>query len=69
MWPVRARCCGGMIELRAATEGPDKVFRHVEASGVEVFLSVGMVEPDSLHLEVSKRGKVRAFWNGLAWVG
>ncbi len=68
VWPLRASCCGGTIELRAATERPAKVFRQVEASGVELFLTVGMIEPDSLHLEVSRRGTVRAFWNGLAWV-
>ena len=68
VWPTKARCCGGAITLRAATEPPDKVFRHLEAEGIDLFMSVGMMPPESLHLEISRRGRIRAFWNGLAWV-
>ncbi len=68
VWPRKARCCGGTITLEAATEPPDKVFRHVEAEGIYLFVPVGMMLPESLHLEISRRGRIRAFWNGLAWV-
>ena len=68
VWPVKARCCGGTIELRASTERPDKVFRRVDAPGFELYVPSGMIDPESLHLEVSRRGRIRAFWNGLAWV-
>lgn len=68
VWPRKARCCGGTVELRASTEQPDKVFRRVEARGIELYLTVGLPDPESLHIEVSRRGRVRAFWNGLAWV-
>ena len=25
-------------------------------------------QPESLHLELGRRGHIRAFWNGLAWI-
>jgi hypothetical protein len=68
VWPRKARCCGGTITLEAATEPPDKVFRHVGAEGIDLFVPVGMMPPESLHVEISRRGCIRAFWNGLAWV-
>ena len=72
VWPTKARCCGGTVELRASTERPAKVFRRVEVPGsdpgVELYLTAGMRDPESLHLELGRRGRVRAFWNGLAWV-
>ena len=68
VWPLKAACCGGSIELRASTERPEKVFRRVDVEGVELYLTAGMRDPESLHLELGRRGRVRAFWNGLAWV-
>ena len=68
VWPRKARCCGGAITLEAATEPPDKVFRRVEAEGIDLFVAAGMMAPQSLHVEISRRGRIRAFWNGLAWV-
>jgi hypothetical protein len=68
VWPRKARCCGGAITLEAATERPDKVFRQVEVGGIDLYLTVGMTLPESLHVEISRRGRIRAFWNGLAWV-
>ncbi len=68
VWPRKARCCGGTITLEAATEPPDKVFRCVEAEAIDLFVPAGMMAPDSLHVELSRRGRIRAFWNGLAWV-
>ena len=68
VWPRKARCCGGTITLEAATEPPDKVFRRVEAEGIDLFVAAGMMAPESLHVEISRRGRIRAFWNGLAWV-
>ena len=68
VWPRKARCCGGTITLEAATNPPDKAFRRVGAVGIDVFVPVGMMEPESLHVEISRQGRIRAFWNGLAWV-
>lgn len=69
VWPRKARCCGGTITLEAATEPPpDKVLRRVGVEGIDLFVPVGMTLPESVHVEISRRGRVRAFWNGLAWV-
>ena len=69
VWPRKARCCGGTIRLEAATEPPpDKVFRRVEVEDFDLFVPVGMMRPESVHVEISRRGHIRAFWNGLAWV-
>jgi hypothetical protein len=68
VWPRKAHCCGGTITLEAATESPDRVFRLVEAEGIDLFIPTGMMLPESLHVEISRRGRIRAFWNGLAWV-
>jgi hypothetical protein len=69
VWPRKARCCGGTVTLEAATERPDREFRQLEAGRIDLFLSDGMTPPGSLHVEIDRRGRVRAFWNGLAWVG
>ena len=68
VWPRKARCCGGAITLEAATAPPDSVFRRVEVDEIELFVPIGMATPASLHLEINRRGRIRAFWNGLAWV-
>jgi hypothetical protein len=43
------------------------VFRRVTVEGIELYAPVEMGLPESLHLELDRRGRVRAFWNGLAW--
>jgi hypothetical protein len=68
VWPRKDRCCGGAIRLEAATDPPGKAFRRVDADGFDLYVAAGMALPDSLHLEVGRRGRIRAFWNGLAWV-
>jgi hypothetical protein len=68
VWPHNARGCGGWITLEAATEPPDMVFRRVTVEGIELYAPVEMGLPESLHLELDRRGRVRAFWNGLAWI-
>ena len=68
VWPRKARCCGGAITLEAATTPPDKVFRRIDTDELELFVPIGMATPSSLHVEISRRGRIRAFWNGLAWV-
>ena len=72
VWPLKAKCCGGTIELRASTDRPNRVFRRVDDvtidPDIELYLTAGMADPDSLHVELGRRGKLRAYWNGLAWV-
>ncbi len=68
VWPRKARCCGGTITLEAATEPPSKAFQRLEVKEIDIFVPPGMMLPDSLHIEIGRRGRIRAFWNGLAWV-
>ena len=46
VWPRKARCCGGTVQLDASTERPDEAFRRVNVPS----------------------GRIRAFWDGLAWI-
>jgi hypothetical protein len=56
--------------LEAATEAPSDELELLHTSdGIRVFATPGLVEPDELHLELSRRGALRAFWNGQAWIG
>ncbi len=68
VWPRKLRCCGGTIVLDAATDPGDKEFRLEVDGPVRVFVTVGMAVPDTLHLEIDRRSRVRAFWDGLAWI-
>ena len=75
-WRLRLRLGHGRVVagrtflLESATEPPDRAFELVhEADGFRVFATPGLVEPEELHLELSRRGKLRAFWNGQAWIG
>jgi hypothetical protein len=71
VWPRAVRCCGGrQWLLEASTERPDQEFELVHAAdGFQVYASCGLAEPDELHLELSRRGDLRAYWNGLGWIG
>jgi hypothetical protein len=71
VWPKRSRCCGGWsYVLDAATLPPDRVFEPIHAEeGIEVWATPGLVAPTELHLELGRRGALRAFWNGQASVG
>jgi hypothetical protein len=69
VWPRKARCCGGTVTLDASTTRPKaRTFKRLETGGIELYLATGMSDPDSLHLELSRKGRLRAFWNGLAWL-
>ena len=55
--------------LEASTRAPDKPFHRIaQVDGISVWLMAGLIEPKEIHLEVSRRGKLRAYWNGLAWL-
>lgn len=71
VWPRGFRCCrGNTWALEAATERPDREFALVHAAdGFQVFATPGLVEPDELHLELGRRGKLNAYWNGQGWIG
>jgi len=56
--------------LEAATERPDREFELVHAAdGFQVFATPGLLPPEELHLELERRGRLRAYWNGQAWIG
>jgi hypothetical protein len=70
VWPRAVGCCRNRAHvLEASTEPTARDFELVHASdGFQVYASVGLVEPRELHVEV-QRGRLRAFWNGQAWIG
>jgi hypothetical protein len=68
VWPRKRRCCGGTIVLEAATSPTEQEFRLVVDTPVRVFAIAGMAVPDTLHLEIDRRSRVRAYWDGLGWV-
>jgi len=71
LWPRGLRCCAGRsYVLEAATRPPAREFlRTHEERGISVWTTPGFVQPEELHLEVDRRGQLRAFWNGQAWIG
>jgi len=71
IWPKASRCCSAFTyTLETATTPPAKEFLRVhEEDGIEVFATRCLLEPEELHLELGRRGKLRAFWNGQAWIG
>ena len=71
IWPKASRCCAAVTyTLEAGTTPPAREFSRVHGeAGIEVFATPGLLEPHELHLELSRRGKLRAFWNGQAWIG
>ena len=57
-------------ELESATEPPSREFELVHATdGFRVFATPGLRQPRELHFELSRRGKLRAYWDGQTWIG
>jgi hypothetical protein len=71
VWARRVGCCRGKaFVLEAATEKPDREFELVHAAdGLQVLTTPGLRQPQELHLELGRRRKLRAYWNGQAWIG
>lgn len=72
VWPKRAGCCGSLITLVTSSVAPTKKeFRRVaDADRFELFLPrrLGRL-PEEIHLDTSRFSRrVRAYWNGCAWV-
>ena len=56
--------------LEAALRPPEGDFELVHAvDGVRVYATRGLAQPDELHLELDRKGRLRAFWNGQGWIG
>jgi len=71
LWPRGTRCCAGRTYvLEAGTTPPQQAFVSLgEHDGIAVWVTPGLVDPDEVHLELGRRGDLRAFWNGQAWIG
>ena len=71
VWPKASRCCSALTyTLQTGTTPPAKEFERIhDEDGIDVFATRGLIKPQELHLELGRRGKLRAFWNGQAWIG
>ena len=71
LWAKGTRCCRGhTFLLECDTEKPAHDVELVHAAdGFQVYTTTGLRLPDELHLELDRRGRVRAYWNGQAWIG
>jgi hypothetical protein len=71
VWSKSCRCCrGAMTFLEASTEPDERhAFRHVPADGIELYVDLTRL-PEELEIDVNGRfhRKVRAYWEGCAWV-
>ena len=71
LWAKETRCCGKRTSVLAvATEPGTRVFEQIHSEDhLEIWATKGLVAPSELHLDLSRRGALRAFWNGQAWIG
>jgi hypothetical protein len=69
--PRALRCCKGrQYVLDAELDRPDGEFELAHAAdGFQVWTTPGLRLPDELHLELDRKGRVQAFWNGQGWIG
>ena len=72
LWAKESRCCGRRTSVFSASRlAPgERLFEqiHTEES-LEIWATKGLVAPSELHLDLSRRGALRAFWDGQAWIG
>ncbi len=71
VWAKTSRCCSSSVTfLESSSEPGERLFRRVDADGIELYLEAGMGEPEELVVEVAGRRHkhVRAYWNGCAYV-
>lgn len=67
----RHRCCGGALTLLETVADPGRLsFARFEADGIEVYLDARLAPPAELELAVAgfRRRKLRAYWNGCAYL-
>jgi hypothetical protein len=69
VWPRRGGCCGPVV-LAAATRPPAcRPFRRAGEQGFAVYVPEYLARlPSELHVELTRRRRVRAFWDGCAWI-
>lgn len=71
LWSKETRCCGGRTAvLEVATKPGERSFERIHCEGhFEIWATKGLPVPAELHLDLGRRGALRAFWNGQAWIG
>jgi hypothetical protein len=71
LWAKETRCCGQRTSvLEVATEPGGRDFEQIYTQqGLAIWATRGLLAPTELHLDLSRRGALRAFWNGQAWIG
>jgi hypothetical protein len=71
LWAKDTRCCGKRTStLEVATEPGGRVFEQIHTErDVAIWATNGLRAPAELHLDLSRQGALRAFWNGQAWIG
>jgi hypothetical protein len=69
VWTSSSRCCSGVVRLETRTEArAGREFRLLAREPFEVRLATAYPAPEELYVEVSRRGRLSAYWNGCAWV-
>jgi hypothetical protein len=71
LWAKEARCCGKRTSVLEVATGPGgRDFEQIHAQqDLAIWATNGLVAPAELHLDLGRRGALRAFWNGQAWIG
>jgi hypothetical protein len=69
VWTRSSRCCSGTVRLEVGTESrAGREFRLVASEPFELRLATAQQAPEEIHIELSRRGRLDAYWNGCAWV-
>jgi hypothetical protein len=71
VWAKRTGGCRWRtFVLESSAERPDREFELVHAGdGFRVYAAPGLVQPEELHLDLDRRDRLHAYWNGQAWIG
>jgi hypothetical protein len=68
VWAAGGHCCGGTKHLETSTTPqPGRPFERVFDGEFELHFPAEARLPGELHLD-ARRGRVRAYWDGCAWV-
>jgi hypothetical protein len=67
VWP-RKDCCSGIFTLDASLLPPAREVSLIANDPLNVFAPPGMRLPQELHLELGRKSRVRAYWDGLGWI-
>jgi hypothetical protein len=69
VWSRASRCCNANVRLETGTEArADREFQLVAREPFEVHLATARTPPEELHVDLSRRGRLDAYWDGCAWV-